>query len=71
MSHVEFSTPRPKCYYNPENRLLPKECIFCRKNKYKNKVFENLVKCVDNRAIVSVVAEVLTTEDHYVRALVD
>ena len=68
---MEFSTPRPKCYSNPENRLLPKHCIFCQKNKYKNKVLENLVKCVDNRAIVSVVAEASTTEDHYVRGLVD
>ena len=71
MSHAEFSTPRPKFYSNPENRLIPNECIFCRKNKYKSQVLENLVKCVDNRAIVSVVAEASTTEDHYVMGLVD
>ena len=41
--HSEFSTSRPKRYSNPEKRLLPKECIFCRKNKYKNKVLEKLI----------------------------
>ena len=43
VSHAEFLTSRPKRYSNPENRLLPKECIFCRKKKYENKVLEKLV----------------------------
>ena len=69
--HVEFSTFRPKRYSNPENRLLPKECIFCRKHKYKNKVLKKLVKCVNDRALASKVAGASTTEDHYVRGHVD
>ena len=71
VSHAEFSTSRPKLYTNPENRLLVKECIFCRNNKYKNKVLEKLVKCVNDRALASIVAGASTTEDHYVRGLVD
>ena len=69
--HAEFSTFRPKRYSNPENRLLPKECIFCRKNKYENKVLEKLVKCVDDRDLATKIAVASTTEDHYVRGLVD
>ena len=72
VSHAEFSTFRPKRYSNPENRLLPKECIFCRKNKYKNKVLEKLVKCVDDRALASVIVTgASATEEHYVSGLVD
>ena len=71
MSHAEFSTSRPKRYSNPENQLLPKDCIFCQKNKYKNKVLEKLVKCGDDRTLASIVAGASTTKDHYVRGLVD
>ena len=41
VSHEEFSTSRPKRYSNPENGLLPKECIFCRKNKYKTEYLKS------------------------------
>ena len=70
-SHAEFLTSRPKRYSNPENRLQPKDCIFCRKNKYKNKLLEKLVKCVDDQVLASLVAGASTTEDHYVRGLGD
>ena len=71
VSLAEFSTCKSKRYSNPENRLLPKESIFCRKSKYKNKVLEKLVKCVDVRALASIVAGASTTEDQYFRELVD
>ena len=35
-----------------DSLLLPHECIFCKKkNKYKNRKLEHLVKCVEKRAI--------------------
>ena len=70
VSHAEYSTSRQKGYSNLGNRLLPKECIFCQKSKYKNKILEKLLKCVDNRALASIVAWASTTEDHYVRRLI-
>ena len=71
MSDAEYATSRPKCYSNPINWLLPKECIFCWKNKYKNKVLEKLVNCVDDQALASIVAGTSMTEYHCVRGLVD
>ena len=38
VSHAEYSTSGQKRYSNPKNRFLPKECIFCQKNKYKNNI---------------------------------
>ena len=48
--------------------LLLKDCIFCRKNKYKNKVLEKLVKCVDERAIIDAAK---SSDNFYVKGLAD
>ena len=51
--------------------LLPKECIFCRKNKYKNKVLEKLVKCADERASNSIIDAAKSSDNFYVKGLAD
>ena len=51
--------------------LLPKDCIFCRKNKYKNKVLEKLVKCVDKRASNSIIDAAKSSDNFYVKGLAD
>ena len=63
MSYAEFSTSWPKCYSKTDFYL--KSAFFAERT---NKVLENLVKCVDDQALA---VEASTTEDHYVRALVD
>ena len=30
-----------------KNTILKKECIFCKKNKYKKKVFEKSIQCLE------------------------
>ena len=36
------------------NILLPKECIFCNRRKYKNKRLEPLTQCIEMRAIETI-----------------
>ena len=63
MSYAEFSASWPKCYSKTDFYL--KSAFFAERT---NKVLENLVKCVDDQALA---VGASTTEDHYVRALVD
>ena len=51
--------------------LLPKHCIFCRKNKYKNKVLEKLVKCVDDRASNFIIDAAKSSDNFYRKWLAD
>ena len=45
--------------------LLPKHCIFCRKNKYKNKVLEKFGKCVDDRASNFIIDAAKSSDNFY------
>ena len=45
---------RPKRNMSTGNVLLPNERIFCKRNRYRNKRIEPLIKCVEDRAIRSI-----------------
>ena len=51
--------------------LLPKDCIFCRKNQYKNKVLEKLVKRVDEQASNSIIDAAKSSDNFYAKRLAD
>ena len=69
---TDESDSRPKRgITNQGTVLLPKECIFCRKNKYKNKVLEKLVKCVEQRASNSIISAAKSCDNFYVKGLAD
>ena len=52
--------------------LLPKDCIFLsKKNKYKNKLLEKLVKCVDERVSNLIIDAAKGSGNFYVRGLAD
>ena len=46
--------PKRKPQKEDSNILLPKECIFCNRRKYKNKRLEPLTQCVEMRAIETI-----------------
>ena len=46
----ETLTRKSKRKCATSSSILPKECIFCKKRKTKNRVEENLILCIDDRA---------------------
>ena len=62
--------PDKKVILISETDFYLRSAFFCQKSKYKNKILEKLLKCVDNRALAAIVAWASTTEDHYVRRLI-
>ena len=45
---------RPKRNMSTGSVLLPNECIFCKRKRYRNKRIEPLMKCVEDRAVRSI-----------------
>ena len=46
--------PKRKSMEKGKNTILIKECIFCKKNKYKNRVLEKLMQCLEFHAVDSI-----------------
>ena len=53
------------------NSSFTERSHFCQKNKYKNKVLEKLVKCVDERASNSIIDAAKSSDNFYVKGLAD
>ena len=64
------SDTRPKQENSKQGTvLLPKDYIFCRKIKYKNKILEKLVKCVGKRASNHIIDAAKSSDNFYVKGL--
>ena len=55
--------PKRKPQKEDSNILLPKECIFCNRRKYKNKKLEPLTQCVEMRAIETIKKAATAADD--------
>jgi len=51
--------------------VLPKECLFCKKDKTKNRKREPLRQCIDERAEKSITAAALKNNDHHILSIPD
>ena len=51
------------------SRLLPKHCLFCKKNKYVNRRLEKLLPCVENRAVESIRRAAIASNDFHILIL--
>ena len=55
--------PKQKPQKEDRNILLPEECIFCNRRKYKNKRLEPLTQCVEMRAIETIQKAATAADD--------
>ena len=49
--------------------LLPKQCLFCRKYKYKKRCLEKLTQCVDARAVESIRRAAMSAKNFHMISL--
>ena len=50
--------------------LLPKKCLFCKKDKYVKRIKERLVACLEFRAVQSIKAAVTKINDFQMLGLI-
>ena len=62
--------PKRKEWKNSNNSaLLPKRCLFCKKNKYKDRHLERLIQCVEDRAVESIKRAATLANDFHMISL--